>query len=122
MANVSKPKTTAEQPAEIDPKVPRMHSVHLPEATKGPRRRTIDLGNRGKFLFNADVTGKENRKLPGYPHHRMRLTAEEAKQFANDGFNVRLLTSEELAEAPKAPADLLAIAQAVADAKAKDKE
>lgn len=114
MANVSK-KTKSEEPAapQGDPTVPRLHSVHLPENTTGSRRRTIDLGPRGKFLFNADVTGKENKKLPGYPHHRMKLTAKEAAQFAGDGFKVRALSDQEIAEASAPSAAVSAIGDAV---------
>lgn len=123
MANVSKPKEKAEEKTPVDPKAMRLYSVHLPEATKGPRRRMVDLGNRGKFLFNADVTGKENRKLAGYPHHRMKLTADEAAQFAGDGFKVRLLTDEEVAAAAAEKSTAAAaLDQAAADLKQKAKE
>jgi hypothetical protein len=116
MANVSKkPKNEADpETAAVDPKVPRLHSVHLPENTTGPRRRVIDLGPRGKFLFNADVTGKESKKLPGYPHHRMKLTAREAAQFAGDGFKVRALSDNEIAEAAAPSAAAAALTSAVA--------
>lgn len=85
-------------PKALEPKSPELafYSVHLPPNVVGSRRRVINLGNRGRFAFDADVDGKENKKVRGYPHHRMRLTPAEVAQFEGDGFKVRKLQEHEI--------------------------
>lgn len=123
MARVSKIKESPEPsaaaaPAE-DPKALHLYSVRLPVSTPGSRRRKINLGDRGVYLFDADVTGKEQKKRPGYPLHRIRLNAREARQLASDGYDVNPLSKDE-AEKPNAGSN--ALDSAVAEARAKAQE